>query len=426
MTTKAGFSSLNRTITGGVSKGDSNPLLQSLKNKFISARVKNIVLNENSENFEDLGGWSSIGSIQFEIVDYQTPEGELSGIASPLFPNIKHYPLLEEIVFLIKLPGKYIGEFSDDDRYYYMPPLAIWNHPHHNANPNQVKSNGAPESQTKTNQQIEAGATNKSSNSEEDLDFNGESGGTFVEKNNIHPLIPYAGDVLFEGRFGNSIRLGNTSNIDSQYKNEWSEVGNDGDPITIIRNGQPSDVNDEGWLPLTESINLDQSTMYMTSTQKLPLTPSNEDYSAFEEPPTNASEYTQNQIVLNSGRLYFNSRLDDIVLSSAGNVAIQGIKSVGISADETLTLNSSDIRIGNKAADQSLVLGDDFMVQFEALVQGVSNLCDKLKTAQNWPGGAAVPNVPLMGVAINTKVTAEAILNNIKKGVLLSKVSRTI
>jgi hypothetical protein len=71
-------------------------------------------------------------------------------------------------------------------------------------------------------------------------------------------------------------------------------------------------------------------------------------------------------------------------------------------------------------------LGDDFMVQFEALVQGVSNLCDKLKTAQNWPGGAAVPNLPLIAVAINTKVTAESILNNVKAGKLLSKVSKTV
>ena len=426
MTTKAGFSSLNRTITGGVSKGDSNPLLLSLKDKFISARVKNIILDENSENFEDLEKWASIGSIQYEIVDYQTPEGELSGIAYPLFPNIKHYPLLEEIVLLIKLPGKYIGEFSDDDRYYYLPPVSIWNHPHHNANPNQVKSSGAPESQTKSTQQISAGSSNKTANSEESLDFNGNSGGTFVEKTNIHPLLPFAGDVILEGRFGNSIRLGNTSKTDSTYANIWSTTGNNGDPITILRNGQSPESSEEGWLPVTENINTDVSSITLTSTQKIPINLSNEDYSAFNEPPTTAQEYTDNQVILNSGRLLFNSRQDDIIISSGNKVAIQGIKTVGISSDADITLNSTDVRLGNKTADQQLVLGNDFMVQFEALVQGVSNLCDKLKTSQNWPGGAAVPNVPLIGVAINTKVTAEAILNNIKKGVLLSKASRTI
>ena len=66
------------------------------------------------------------------------------------------------------------------------------------------------------------------------------------------------------------------------------------------------------------------------------------------------------------------------------------------------------------------------MTQFEALVQGVKNLSDKLKTLQNWPGGAAVPNVPVMTVAINTAIVAQKILDNMKgDNKLLSKVSKT-
>jgi hypothetical protein len=282
------------------------------------------------------------------------------------------------------------------------------------------------ENQKQDYEDIQGGSVRRVTDGSTEIPLNKNGNGTFVEKTNIHPILPFAGDVILEGRFGNSIRLGNTANTDSQYKNEWSEVGDNGDPITVIRNGQPDDANDEGWLPISESVNLDKSSVYLTSTQKIPINLSNEDYSAFDEPPTTAQEYTDNQVILNSGRLLFNSRQDDIIISSGNKVAIQGIKTVGISSDADITLNSTDVRLGNKTADQQLVLGNDFMVQFEALVQGVSNLCDKLKTAQNWPGGAAVPNVPLIGVAINTKVTAEAILNNIKKGVLLSKASRTI
>ena len=34
---------------------------------------------------------------------------------------------------------------------------------------------------------------------------------TFVEKSNIHPLLPFAGDIIHQGRWGNSIRFGSTA-----------------------------------------------------------------------------------------------------------------------------------------------------------------------------------------------------------------------
>jgi hypothetical protein len=38
---------------------------------------------------------------------------------------------------------------------------------------------------------------------------------------NIHPLLPYEGDMLYEGRFGNSIRFGSTVK-NSSIPNPWS------------------------------------------------------------------------------------------------------------------------------------------------------------------------------------------------------------
>ena len=422
---KLGFAALNDNLNQiDVSGLATN--LANLGDNIYTGRVLNVILDENSEGFEANGEWNGIGTIEFELVNFQTPRELQRTVAAPLLSNKKHYPLVNELVLIFKLPDTGIGSRTGSEKYYYLNTLSLWNHPHHNAYPNPIQGQQLPDSQNKDYQQVSGGSVRRVTDESTEIDLNGESGGTFVEQTNIHPLLPFAGDIILEGRFGNSIRLGNTSKTDSEYANLWSNTGDNGSPITIIRNGQPEDSSEEGWLPTTENINTDLSSVTLTSTQQIPLEPSNEDYSAFDEAPINAAEFTNNQIILNSGRLYFNSKSDDIILSSAGNVAIQGIKSVGITADQDLTLNSSDVRIGNKSADQQLVLGNDFMVQFESLVQGVSNLCDKLKTAQNWPGGAAVPNVPLIAVAINTKVTAETILNNIKAGKLLSKVSKTI
>ena len=393
--------------------------------KFVKARVVDIIYDENSPNFNNQGSWNGLGTIEYQLVNFQGPSKKSRGFARPMYGNLVQYPLKNEIVFLFKLPDAGINTDPSSESYYYISPVSVWNHPHHNAIPNPIQDAPKDPGQANDYQQVEGGSVRRVSDGSTEIDLNGDSGGTFVEKTDIHPLLPFAGDLIVEGRFGNSIRLGNTSKTTSEYTNNWSEIGEDGDPITIIRNGQPTDSTEEGWLPITENVNTDLSSITLTSTQKIPIDLSNEDYTAFDTPPENVKEYTNNQVILNSGRLLFNTTTSDVIISSANKVAIQSIDTMGIASDSDITLSSADVRLGNKSADQQVVLGNDFMVQFEALVQGVSNLSDKLKTAQNWPGGAAVPNLPLIGVAINTKVTAETILNNIKSGKLLSRVTKT-
>ena len=396
----------------------------SFKSQFVKVRVLDIIYDENSNDFKEFGSWNGLGTIKFEVVDFQTRKDTSRGTARPIFPNFKNGPLKNEIVYIFKLPAEQ-NSYTDNSEFYYLPPVPIWNHPHHNAMPNLIDGLD-DENQKQDYEQIEGGSVRRVTDESTDIPLNNNENGTFVEKTDIHPLLPFAGDVILEGRFGNSIRLGNTSKTDSSYANIWSTTGNNGDPITIIRNGQPESGSAKGWLPITENVNTDLSSVTLTSTQQLPIELSIEDYSAFKNAPETAANYSENQAVLNSGRLVFNSKSSDIILSSAENLSITAVKTVGVTSNADITLNSSDVRLGNKDANQRLVLGDDFMTQFEALVQGVKNLSDKLKTLQNWPGGAAVPNVPVMTVAINTAIVAQKILDNMKgDNKLLSKVSKT-
>ena len=435
MSSKFGFSGFNSNLTGNTKESNPNSDLEAFKSKFVSARVKNILLNENSKDFEELGGWSSIGTIQFEIVDYQTPKDKTQGIAVPMFSHIKQYPLLEELVYLIRQPSDKIGVYSDSDKYYYLPPLSVWNHPHHNANPNQVVDSQAPESQKKSVSQISAGATSKSGNSEKELDFNGESGGTFIERSNIHPMLPFTGDVLQEGRYGNSIRLGGTSKTDSKYKNNWSEVGEDGDPITIFRNGQPDDSSDKGFEPSTEDIDKDKSSLYLTSTQQIPVT-TVENYQAFETPPESPTEYSSNQAILNSGRLILNANLDSVLISGQKSISLSSNETIGIQSDGDVVLTGAAVKIGDKDADHPLILGDDFLDQFANLVKGVNGIAGVLIKSQIFPGGAAAPWLPMIGKAAQLKGVTDTMMSilggdptkpgsDVKKSKLLSKVSNT-
>ncbi len=57
--------------------------------------------------------------------------------------------------------------------------------------------------------------------------------------------------------------------------------GTNGDPILIIRNGQGTQ-NEEGWVPTVEDINNDESSIYATSTQKIPLKASSTNYFSYK------------------------------------------------------------------------------------------------------------------------------------------------
>lgn len=78
------------------------------------------------------------------------------------------------------------------------------------------------------------------------------------------PLKPYEGDFVLQGRFGSSIRLGSTiRNSD----NEWSAKGGEsGNPIMIVS----SDMS-EGALPVSEKVNDLNSSIYLCSTQAIPV-----------------------------------------------------------------------------------------------------------------------------------------------------------
>ena len=57
-----------------------------------------------------------------------------------------------------------------------------------------------------------------------------------------------------------------TSLAANKDQNFWYKVP-EGNPITILRNGQGRQVNQEGWIPTVEDINRDASSIYLTHGQ---------------------------------------------------------------------------------------------------------------------------------------------------------------
>jgi len=391
----------------------TNQQNSSVNNIFIPVRVTDIVLNEKHPKFIEVGEWNGIGTIFYETIGINERS---TGFAYPFDPHFKTFPLANEIVLLILIPSKFTDTRQIQEIYYYLNPIGIWNHPHHNANPKLPPGetfNFLNNQQQQDYNKTDTGYVRRVDDDSTEINLNylyypNKSQSTFVEKVNLHPLLPFMGDTIFEGRFGNSIRLGNTSRFASslpsdeipsfEFQNNWSSTGNNGDPITIIRNGQNPSSSSEGWKPITENINNDLSSIYLTSYQKIPFSIANENFVSYTTPPTTPSQFTNPQIILNSNRIVLNAKTDSVLISGEKSVSISSNGSINVEAKQ-IYFNGVDIRLGRKNAEEPVLLGDKTVEYLKILINELKNLTEALKTIQNWPGGNPTPHSTMLTVA---------------------------
>lgn len=208
--------------------------------KIKSVRVQEIIMSGSTDN---------IGTIKYnDINDTKPISTRQLPSAKPLFYNISQYPTVNEIVLVLAAPSDTYNTSGRIDQY-YLPPTNIHGSPNHNALPNAL----TPQEFI---HKIETGLK-----------------GYFQEIPLIKPLLPYEGDIMIEGRFGNSIRFGSTI-TGSHHPNKWSSKGRPGNPITIIRNGQtfnPGKLNQQNMATnhILEDINDDNSSIYLCSNQQI-------------------------------------------------------------------------------------------------------------------------------------------------------------
>ena len=394
-------------------------LIKSNVSLFRIVRVLDIVLDENHLKFKDVGEWNGIGTIYFE--DISNGEKTLT-FAYPFNPQIKYYPLINEIVLLVSIPSKFISStrFIKPD-YYYFSSTGIWNHPHHNAYPNIAEYDKLTKNQKDDYKDVDSGKgdvyVRRIEDTPTDINLNytnypNDSQDTFQEKSNIHPILSFAGDTIYEGRWGQSLRFGSTAKSKSTISNNWSDAGDNGNPITILRNGQPTTTSDEGWIPITENIKNDLSSLYLTSYQKIPFSIANENFYSADPPPTTPSQYNSPQIILNSDRIILNAKSNSVLISGQTSVYISSNKSINLEAEQ-LYIDSTDIRLGSKIANQAVLKGDDTVELLKRLITEVTNLSTALKTIQIWPGGVSSPDPTIGPVAKIAESNLEVIMQQI-------------
>ena len=383
-----------------------------------AARVEYIIMNDvdNPKVFKRYGGWDSMGTVFFSRMDQ--PSGkenyELYNYAKPLFPNIKSYPLLNEIIYILPLPSALTQNNASDISYYYFQSVNIWNSNHHNALPNAISTEIGQEDIDPDYIEVEAGLRKKPKEESDVITL----GNTFIERSNIKSLQSFEGDIIYEGRWGQSLRFGSTVRNSSVF-NPWSTSGINGDPITILRNNQYDDGTDP-WIPQVENIDEDESSIYLTSTQQIPIDVASNSYKSFDSglEPTSVKTYSDSQIILNSGRLLLNSHTDNILLSSNDSINLNAQETVNIDAIEGFSVSVGDegeIMLGSNNFEviEPVILGDKFLSDVQNLANILVELGNNFELNPMLTSDEKA-NSKLLNIGGNLKQSAQNILNNIE------------
>ena len=188
------------------------------------------------------------------------------------------------------------------------------------------------------------------------------SGKTFNDQKIISPLQPFEGDILWQSRYGSSIRFGSTISTmpEEYYYKSPNWLGDiDSDPIIILANGQKNLEQKEF---VVEDINQDNSSIYLTSTQKIPIVLGNaEQKNSLTGCITTSgaeSDYAGSQLLGVSDRVILKARTDLAVIDSPLGIVLN---------------STGKIKLGSEDASESMVHGD-------VLLNILQNILNQLQT----------------------------------------------
>jgi hypothetical protein len=372
------ISSVERGIGGGASTQPTT----------VFGRVVDIVLDENKILYDAKNNRLPIGSIIYQ--DIMTPVVKEATLppAFPLTIGVKQYPLVNEIVLIITGPTPDFQENKSQVLSYYSSVVNIWGSPHHNALPTQG------------------------------VDFEFPIGKNIPELKDINPLYPFPGDVLVEGRQGQSIRMGGYKSD----KNPFTGTVNNGKPFTIISNGQIKTKN--GIDPIVEDVNKDANSIYMMSDHIVNITPATRKQVTYDVLPQASGQYLGNQIVLNGGRITINAKEESALISAKEAIGLNA-RTLNFDATDYVCIDGNTILLGEKARTAPLIVRQPVIRGLE-MVKWAGKLLDTLQSVSAAMAqavsvsGGAVTSLVEEGRALESSI--KVLRTSLSSGILSNKV----
>ena len=243
--------------------------------------------------------------------------------ASPIDPNSYKRPLVGEKVILYTVPSDLRTSFRKKDRYVYGQVINIHDNLNTNVLPFEAVNQAGPAS----------GADPSGGISGEPLSDT-EITQIDHEEKEVPPVQAYDGDMLQQDRYGNAFRMSTNATGGAYEQSTQPWKGAPGDPIMILTSGLNTNA---GNLFTIEDYAQDKSSIILASNQILTLDSSQPKFGPPAKAIQPSSAFSGAQVVINSDRLLFNSKVDSILLSGATTVAIS-TPAWAVDMDEFFTL----------------------------------------------------------------------------------------
>lgn len=274
------------------------------------AQVERILINEEGQGDnikDDTRAAKTAGRAKIRILDInQTTRRKDLYEADPLNPYQSTFPLVGEYVLVFRALGKY----------YYVGPINVDRRITQNARQlvgDLVEAAQPDNTKTRAREILEGVRKQKPITKT-------KPGDKFIEAD-VQPIKVFEGDVIYQGRYGHSIRFG-TSQMhlrpDRQSPNIVIRTGQSKNSLKVEKNKSSLTIED---------LDTDASSIYMTSDELLPFTPSTKNSSTFlYSMISKPGAFDGAQILINSDNIVLNSKLKSIYLLSKEGIHMNSLK----------------------------------------------------------------------------------------------------
>ena len=375
--------------------------------QFVPGYVTKVITSNKSLAYDNnLRNQNSIiakSHINYNPLNKDTAVGE-EGRYYPMFRGITDVPAKGDPVLLCT-----IGNIN-----YYLGPLNVINSPNWNFDNMKIDDFGSgPQGDTPTARELRS----------ESLNFDKTKHPRLIKiyKNDLdkpHGAVnEIHGDLMFEGRHGNSIRIGSRSVnpyiFISNGRNEvnYVEGTKDGSLISITKDGSiRQHFSGDGRIKqkkiVSELFTLSSDSLEIEEREGEPnkrlisgmVTAVNGGIDATEL----IYNYNKNQILQTSDRITINAKKDHLFLSSIGNIHIGAGNNLTISVNNDLIIDSRNIYLG-KPTDGNESFEMEPMVLGNKLATVLNDLITCLSTANFIsPAGSPLPVIDSTGKPIAT------------------------
>jgi hypothetical protein len=257
-------------------------------------------------------------------------------IAKPANINSKNIPVIGEMVLLFRTFNQVSNSNLRRETWYYLSTVDVQS---------SINSNPIP------------GISDKQITQTQLDEY--KPGKTFEFKT-VSPIQPYEGDIIVEGRFGNSLRFGSTVKTGGSYYKQptWSgDISSDtliSNPIIILSNGQNNQTQKKF---VVEDINSDNASLYLTSTQNINLKLNN----TLRTVRDSVTQFSKSQLIGTADRIILKAKTDSVALDSAQSIELNSpLLSIGVKQNKEPGLHTEAVE-------------DLFELIFDVLIYGLQD-----------------------------------------------------